>query len=751
MPTRQMRLAMTVFLLGCGLLSAAEWNIADMRVKAVSEKHAFAAGELQKHLELSAGKKLTGQGKYILLVGTVPEKTEFKPGESRWLAKGNTIWFYGDDHRRSGTLFAVYGFLEDKLGIRWIRPGDEYTYAPRRQTVSIGENESYRRVPPYLWTGVRSGYWNLRKNNFAPPELRLTQEQSDAGHEQIRIFRLRMRHEQLTLFRYGHAFLRWGNRFAKTHPEYFGLSPYGTRGLPGVAPKVWKLCLSNPAVIDQILADWKKSGTKKYLNVSPNDGTPGFCHCPECLKLDVRRPGENFYAHLTDRYLNFWNRILDRALKIKPDVVLVTYIYSYYRHPPRRERIKYPDHMIGGLVPSLLEDSGPLFDAWRKAGLKHCFLRPNDLCYHSAVPRGLEKRIYDKFQQVRSFDIIGNDYDGSPGNRALDFEAYVISRMIAFPDLSFDAIANEYYSAFGAAAPVVRKFYEHRRSLGEIALRRKAKRIAATGKLLLDDSEIETEAGPDNEEDMVKTLTEERRMLDQAPAELDPFAAKMLSELKLMLDHAILVARFEAAGAAVDKSSPALEAAGQELLKFRLLHRKDFPQNWGSLFGRSELSCWNRTEYYQTHVVKTSVSMKDPAAGWRSSFDMPSLDGWKKREGFGAITNQEASFDRYSLEIPPLDKRRIVIWRPKIPVTPGAEYQLSYDVKTEGPQNGVILRVVRNGKTFHMLKNQAAPGYWKQVESTLKIPSDTKELTFYLLAEPSRTRRWVDNIQFIRK
>jgi len=733
-------------------LAGMEWKLEEMQVKAASAKHEFAAKELQKHLELAAGKKLSGKGKYRLIVGGAPEKRALKPGESRWQVQGNTIRFFGEDNQGRGTLFAVYGFLEDKLGIRWPRPGDEYIYAPHRETVILAENESYQRIPPYLWTGVRNGYWNLRYNHSAPEELRITEEEAAAGTKDIMIFRLRMRHGRSgRRISYGHAFVKWVDRFGKTHPEYFGLSPYGTRGVPEHQKKYAKLCLSNPAVIDQIVEDWVKAGKRKYLNVCPNDGTPGFCHCPDCMKLDVRLPGENFYAHLTDRYLNFWNRILDKVLAINPDAMLVTYVYTYYRHAPRRERIKYPDHIICGLVPSLMENSGPLFEAWRKVGMKHCFLRPNDLCYNSGIPRGLEKRIYDKYQQVRQFHIIGTDYDGSPGNRAMDLEVYVASRMIAFPELSFETLAEEYYSTFGAAAPVIREFYEHRRKLGEAAILRKKKSLQTAKKILLDDSEIGV---VNTAEDQVKTLQEGRAILDRAPVDrLTPYAAKRLADLKLMQDHAILIARFIAEGELKMAGKPSqLETAAQALLHFRLRHKKDFPQNWGTLFGRDESRFWKLTDYYQQQVAKNTVSVNDPAAGWRSSFDLPSLDGWTKRAGFGGITNAEASFDRYSLEILPMTQGKTVIWRPHVPVTPGATYKLSFDVKATGPHDGVRIRVVRNGKTFKTLTNKAEPGeFWKTAETTLKVPADTKELTFYLNAGKSEAKRWVDNIQFIRQ
>lgn len=131
----------------------------------------------------------------------------------------------------------------------------------------------------------------------------------------------------------------------------------GSRGLPDQLKNRVKLCVSNEAVVDQIISDWQANGAKKYLNVCPNDGTPGFCRCPRCLALDERRENERFLDHLTDRYVNFWNRIAAKAVKIRPDVTLVTYAYSYYRFAPRREKIQYPENILLGLVPMLMEDN----------------------------------------------------------------------------------------------------------------------------------------------------------------------------------------------------------------------------------------------------------------------------------------------------------------------------------------------------------------------------------------------------------
>ena len=98
---------------------------------------------------------------------------------------------------------------------------------------------------------------------------------------------------------------------------------------------------------------------------------------------------------------HFWNRIAEKAVKLRPDVQLVTYVYSYYRYPPRREKVEYPDNLLFGMVPQMFEDNRKMFEAWWKAGARQVFLRPNDLCAGMPFTRGLERLIYDKFQASR--------------------------------------------------------------------------------------------------------------------------------------------------------------------------------------------------------------------------------------------------------------------------------------------------------------------------------------------------------------
>jgi len=103
-----------------------------------------AAGELRKHLELISGEKggaaHAARGRFVL--GAAPDGVPApRPFTSHALERDGTLYFWGDDSRpsgegtRYGTLFAVYGFLEKHLGVRWVEPGDRgIVFAPCKTT-----------------------------------------------------------------------------------------------------------------------------------------------------------------------------------------------------------------------------------------------------------------------------------------------------------------------------------------------------------------------------------------------------------------------------------------------------------------------------------------------------------------------------------------------------------------------------------------------------------------------------------------
>ena len=726
------------------LLSGAEYKIANIKLTLASKKYQAAYDELKYHLELAAGKLAPGKDALEIIIGRAGDKAALQSGESRYLYKDGKLYIWGRDSkdRLIGTAFAVYGFLENKLGVRWIYAGKEGIHVPKQDTISFKDGENYSRVSQFYWGWLRkSDFSNINKDARNPKAWHFSEEAGKLLTAEMAKFTRRHRHGRTLAIRYAHAFVKWPDRFEKTHMDYFGVSPYGKPGIPSMR-KYAKLCLSNPAVIDQIIADWKTAGARKYLNVSPNDGTAGYCHCAKCMALDTRKEGENFYSHLTDRYLNFWNRVLKRAKEINPDVMLVTYVYSYYRHPPRREKIEYPDSMLCGLVPILAEDSEALFKAWKAVGMKHCFLRPNDTHPASTLLRGMEKRIFDKFQSVRrNFKLYGVDYDGTLGVRSRDLEHYIICRMIADPEKSFDELVDEYCSAFGEAKDVVKEFYTAARPAGEkMYFHSRSK----NRKLLLDDSELESVI----DKEYANVLSAGLKKLEAFPKDkLSAVEQWRLNRLVLTIRQSLLTAEFIAQGdlAIAGKKNDFTNAA-KALWDFRAAHAAELQENYGNIIYRSERKYWAIYQPYVNATSNSSVKLVDPAAGWRHSFDLPDMQGWRKRKAFKEITTAEASFDRYSIAAKPVPaKGEYVMFLPNVAVTPGAKYELSFDAKA--PKGGDFsLRVANKSKTMKRIKVSAKGNSWSQGFTTLNIPKNLEKITLYVSIGNAPEGGFIDNI-----
>ncbi|OGV72302.1 MAG: hypothetical protein A3K19_02585 [Lentisphaerae bacterium RIFOXYB12_FULL_65_16] len=124
----------------------------------------FAAEELSRHLELVTGnpvRVLQGNnsppaGAYLFHVGACRDSTRppLAPEEGRYEIDEVATYFYGDDRiatpdpdfRRevvahpencTGTLFAVYEFLDRECGVRWVAPGAAGTVAPHVQQLAL--------------------------------------------------------------------------------------------------------------------------------------------------------------------------------------------------------------------------------------------------------------------------------------------------------------------------------------------------------------------------------------------------------------------------------------------------------------------------------------------------------------------------------------------------------------------------------------------------------------------------------------
>lgn len=162
-------------------------------------------------------------------------------GRDRWdpahmEAKGRLAMKTGMQ-QEYGTANAVYTFLRDRLGVRWLWPAEEDIVTRRRIALAPFEQ---RYHPPIR---ARSGMFqklSLGDNKEGPDELW-------ARFQRVQL-------DSLELLG-GHGFGHWWEKHGREHPEYFAAAPDGSRRPIASNPRNTKLCASNPAVWRQWLME----------------------------------------------------------------------------------------------------------------------------------------------------------------------------------------------------------------------------------------------------------------------------------------------------------------------------------------------------------------------------------------------------------------------------------------------------------------------------------------------------------------
>ena len=459
-----------------------------IRIKA-RERGTFAESELVKHLELVCGSKSFGEGLTFSLGERAPGADVPEPFTSYSQRVGDTVYLWGDDSRESagaeerpGTLFAVYGFLENVLGVKWVSPGDLGIVCHSRKAIDVPKDWNWRYSPPLMMGFIRTPpRRELRhakepgRNKYLPSAMRQTTEEAWRMEQDFRIWALRMKlWVKGRDWSFGHAFVNWNERYLDSHPEYLAMQENGERG---TRDRKWhtrhwmKLCVSNEATIDRILDEWKAKGRPRHLNICQNDGLGLHCRCDGCRAMDaLLSPAEPFGVHVTDRYLSFANRVAARARMLRPDVQVCCYAYQEYRYPPRREKVQWPDNIVVGMVPSYEDDVPSIVEGWKRAGLKRFTFRPNFLFYHGVLPRGFERDFFGNLKLCLAAGVMGCDYDCNVRGGVTDFEKYAVARAISDPKVDFAAVEAEFLSQYGAAASVMGEYYRRVRRRGEAAL-----------------------------------------------------------------------------------------------------------------------------------------------------------------------------------------------------------------------------------------------------------------------------------------
>jgi hypothetical protein len=372
-----------------------------------------------------------------------------------------------------GTANAVYTLLQDKLGVRWLWPGELGEDYAKTKSIRIAPF-THRHHPTIRGRGGVIHYSMLGEKGYGK------------SHEWTRLQRMQLHSMDMGG---GHGFGDWWDRFSKTHPEWFALQPDGTRsGFP--EPHNAKLCESNPEIARQWLADVEAKlaadPTQFVFNASPNDGwASGHCVCEKCRAWDhpdnERRlfhwkNQHELHPALSDRDVTFANR-LGKLLKERfPDKELYVLMMAYGHSRPAPLKAKPADNVIISHVANflgrknLVDDGSTRGDthreqyaAWSKVAT-HRTWRPN-----TGSPAGWQQGLPDISieQAIRDFKMVAES-----GCMGIFIDAvwehwatqgpqfYVMTHLAWDPKQDGAAIMADYYArGFGPAADHVRNYY----------------------------------------------------------------------------------------------------------------------------------------------------------------------------------------------------------------------------------------------------------------------------------------------------
>ena len=507
----------------------------------------YAAEELKYHLEKAFGSpvRVVTENKfepshypYHFFIGkTKAAAAKSLPGreltlDERFLRTvGNGFYLLGNDSpvrydqigdtgapMKLGTLYAVYDFLEMEMGVKWIWPGEIGEVIPKCKNLvlKLVDRSGVEPLNERFWYGtVASG----EVTGFS------SEKAMHGFYEKQKRFLVRHRvGRRAKTIRAAHSFADWWERFGKEHPEYFNLLPDGTRR-PFSSPGLVTMCVSQPGVWKQKVADWKKwhdvhcKGADPYepwVNCCEND-VAGLCQCAACRAWDepderfakcpywkggmtrefldnLRRQRGNYslselmsdtrwvipdvdanvkpVAPLSDRYAKFYNHVLAEARKVNPEARVIAYAYENYTEAPKKTKVD-PGVIIEFVPRSYFPYDKTEskffrkhFAGWRKAGVKDFTLRPNYMLAGGNYPFDQGRLILEDFAFAYTNGMMGCAYDSMRGSWSSHvMMLYALTRAFRDPLHGYDKAREELLSAFGPARGVVARYldavYDH--------------------------------------------------------------------------------------------------------------------------------------------------------------------------------------------------------------------------------------------------------------------------------------------------
>jgi hypothetical protein len=302
------------------------WDIVVSDDAVPSER--YAAEEFRDLFEQAGGVRLpivgeAGGGTGHVLIGPDAaglDVADFGPEDLHTVVGDRRISIAGG--RPRGTLYGVYTFLEDYVGVRFLTR--DHTHVPPIEGPKpVGPlDRTYRPPLSFRWA------FYGENNNYPAFATRMrvntvTDEERLGGRTPIGLI--------------GHSFLRYmpSRRYGGEHPEWYALRD-GRRLAPFENDSYeTQPCLTNPEVFDHVLSGVMRTierhPERGNVVVGQNDNVK-YCTCDACRAIDERE--ESTMGTL----LTFVNAIADEVAKVHPDVLVGTLAQAAEVPAPAPER-----------------------------------------------------------------------------------------------------------------------------------------------------------------------------------------------------------------------------------------------------------------------------------------------------------------------------------------------------------------------------------------------------------------------------
>ena len=376
----------------------------------------------------------------------------------------------------SGTLFGVYSFLERELGVRWLWPGELGTICPKCSDVVLAPKE---------WTVRYMAFSEWRAPHQIGSPGWADKETERRFYNDQDVWLRRHRFSRCDSLSKGHAFTTWFKEYGKEHPEWFNELPDGTRRSDPFysygRSEFVSLCVSNCELVKEIVRRWAESGDGDVLNGNEND-TAAKCCCANCLAADMTgddegrraRAAEAFAAKsnnwvralgsLSTRYAAFYSALLAEGRKVRPDCRVIAGVYANYSKPPAKGTrldkgivLRYCPPVMYPWADEKVNLFKSCWQGWAETGAS-LMMRPNFTLDGHNFPLMYYKRYVDCYDFVRVRGLAAVDMDSLMGvYGANGLTTYVIAAKNSRPDAALADLEDEYFAAFGSAAPVMRE------------------------------------------------------------------------------------------------------------------------------------------------------------------------------------------------------------------------------------------------------------------------------------------------------